>query len=88
MKENGLVSAYGRKRFKVYPGAVNEANVPNVVARGFGGRSASLGLPGWHLNLLRPYALVRPFFRIILQMRLRLAVMPSRESAALILRAP
>ena len=39
MKENGLVSAYGRKRFKVHPGAVNEADVPNVVARGFGGRA-------------------------------------------------
>ena len=34
MRENGLVSAYGRKRFKVHPGAVNEADVPNVVARG------------------------------------------------------
>ena len=39
MRENGLVSAYGRKRFKVHPGAVNEADVPNVVARGFGGRA-------------------------------------------------
>ena len=39
MRENGLVSAYGRKRFKVHPGAANEANVPNVVARGFGGRA-------------------------------------------------
>lgn len=39
MRENGPVSAYGRKRFKVHPGAVNEADVPNVVARGFGGRA-------------------------------------------------
>ncbi len=39
MRENGLVGAYGRKRFKVYPRAVNEADVPNVVARGFGGRA-------------------------------------------------
>lgn len=39
MRENGLASAYGRKRFKVHPGAVNEADVPNVVARGFGGRA-------------------------------------------------
>ena len=39
MRENGPVGAYGRKRFKVYPGAVNEADVPNVVARGFGGRA-------------------------------------------------
>ena len=39
MRENGLVSAYGRKRFKVHPRAVNEAVVPNVVARGFGGRA-------------------------------------------------
>ena len=39
MRENGLVSAYARKRFKVHPGAVNEADVPNVVARGFGGRA-------------------------------------------------
>ena len=36
---NGLVDAYGRKRFKVHPGAVNEADVPNVAARGFGGRA-------------------------------------------------
>lgn len=40
MRENGLVSACGRKRFTVHPGAVNEADVPNVVARGFGGRAA------------------------------------------------
>lgn len=39
MRENGLASAYGRKRFKVHPGAVNEADVPNIVARGFGGRA-------------------------------------------------
>ena len=39
MRENGPVGAYGRKRFKVHPGAVNEADVPNVVARGFGGRA-------------------------------------------------
>ena len=32
MRENGLASAYGRKRFKVHPGAVNEADVPNIVA--------------------------------------------------------
>lgn len=28
-----------QKRFKVYPGAVNEADAPNAVARGFGGRA-------------------------------------------------
>ena len=39
MRENGLAGTYGRKRFKVHPGAVNEADVPNVVARGFGGRA-------------------------------------------------
>ena len=39
MRENGLASAYGRKRFRVHPGAVNGADVPNVVARGFGGRA-------------------------------------------------
>ena len=39
MRENGLVGAYGRKRSKVHPGAVNEADVPNVVARGLGGRA-------------------------------------------------
>lgn len=39
MRENGLAGAYCRKRFKVRPGAVNEADVPNVVARGFGGRA-------------------------------------------------
>ena len=37
--ENGPAGAYGGKRFKVHPGAVNEADVPNVVARGFGGRA-------------------------------------------------
>lgn len=37
--ENGPASAYGGKRFKVHPGAVNEADVPSVVARGFGGRA-------------------------------------------------
>lgn len=39
MRENGLAGAYGRKRFKVHPGAANEADVPGVVARGFGGRA-------------------------------------------------
>lgn len=39
MRENGLAGAYGRKGFKVHPGAVNEADVQNVVARGFGGRA-------------------------------------------------
>lgn len=39
MGENGLAGAYGRKRFKVHPGAVNEADVPNVIVRGFGGRA-------------------------------------------------
>ncbi|WP_343007203.1 IS3 family transposase [Collinsella aerofaciens] len=39
MRENGLAGTYGRKRFKVHPGAVNVADVPNVVARGFGGRA-------------------------------------------------
>ena len=39
MRENGPAGAYGRKKFKVHPGAVNEADVSNVVARGFGGRA-------------------------------------------------
>lgn len=39
MRENGLAGAYGRKGFKVHPGAVNEADVSNVVARGFIGRA-------------------------------------------------
>ena len=39
MRENGPVGAYARKRSKVHPGAVNEADVPNVVARGLGGRA-------------------------------------------------
>lgn len=39
MRENGLAGAYGRKGFKVHPGAVNEADVSNVVARGFVGRA-------------------------------------------------
>lgn len=39
MRENGLVSAYGGKRSRVRPGAADGADVPNVVARGFGGRA-------------------------------------------------
>ena len=39
MRENGLAGAYARKRFKVHPGAVNEADAPNLAARGFGGRA-------------------------------------------------
>lgn len=39
MRENGLASAYARKRSKVHPGAVNEADAPSVVARGLGGRA-------------------------------------------------
>ncbi len=37
MRENGLASAYGRKKFKCHPGKPNEADLPNVVARRFGG---------------------------------------------------
>ncbi len=37
--ENGPVGAYGGKRFEVHPGAVSEADVPNAVACGFGGRA-------------------------------------------------
>ena len=37
--ENGPGGACGGKRFKVRPGAADEADVPNVVARGFGGRA-------------------------------------------------
>lgn len=39
MRENGLSSAYGRKRFKVHPDKPNEADAPNIVARGFRGRA-------------------------------------------------
>lgn len=39
MRDNGLASAYGRKKFKCHPGRPNEAELPNVVARQFGGRS-------------------------------------------------
>lgn len=39
MRENGLSSAYGRKKFKVHPGKPNEADAPNIVARGFRGRA-------------------------------------------------
>ena len=39
MRENGLSSAYGRKRFKAHPGKPNEADLPNLVAREFGGRA-------------------------------------------------
>ena len=53
MRENGLVGAYGRKRSKVHPGAVNEADVPNVVARGLGGRA-----PRTHICGARTYVRV------------------------------
>lgn len=36
---NGLVSAYGSKRFKRHRDVPNGADVPNVVARRFGGRA-------------------------------------------------
>lgn len=39
MRENGLVSAYGRKRFKRHRDVPNGADVPNVAARRFGGRA-------------------------------------------------
>ena len=38
MRENGLSSAYGKKRYKAHPGKANEADLPNIVARGFRGR--------------------------------------------------
>lgn len=38
MRENGLAGAYGRKKLKCHPGRSNEADLPNVVARQFGGR--------------------------------------------------
>lgn len=37
MRENGLVSAYGRKRLKCHRDVPNGADVPSVVARRFGG---------------------------------------------------
>lgn len=39
MRENGPVGVYGRKRLKAHPGAADEADVPNAVARGLGGRA-------------------------------------------------
>lgn len=48
MRENGLVSAYGRKRFKCHRGRSNGADVPNVAARHFGGRA-----PRTHLTHVR-----------------------------------
>ena len=38
MRENGLAGAYGRKKLECHPGRSNEADLPNVVARQFGGR--------------------------------------------------
>ena len=37
MRENGLSSAYGRKRLKAHPGKPNEAEPPNVLDRSFDG---------------------------------------------------
>lgn len=48
MRENGLVSAYGRKRFKRHRDVPNGADVPNVAARRFGGRA-----PRTHLTYVR-----------------------------------
>lgn len=39
MRENGLSSAYGKKRSKAHPGKPNEAELPNLVAREFNGRA-------------------------------------------------
>lgn len=39
MRKNGPTSAYGRKRFKCHPGRPNEADLPNVIAREFGGHA-------------------------------------------------
>ena len=57
MRENGPVGAYGGKRSRVHPGAVNEADVPNVVARGFGGRA-----PRTHICSDLTYVRVGVFF--------------------------
>ena len=37
MRENGLSSAYGRKRFEAHPGKPSEAELPNVLDRSFDG---------------------------------------------------
>ena len=39
MRENGLSSAYGRKRFKAHPGKPNEAEPPNAPDRSFDGHA-------------------------------------------------
>ena len=39
MRENGLSSAYGGKRFKAHPGKPNEAELPNVLDRSFDGHA-------------------------------------------------
>lgn len=39
MRENGLSSAYGRRRFKARPGKPNEAELPSVLGRPFDGRA-------------------------------------------------
>ena len=39
MREDGLSSAYGSKRFKTHPGSPNEADLPNVLDRPLGGRA-------------------------------------------------
>jgi putative transposase len=39
MKENGLVSAYAKSKFRPHPAKVNEADVPNVVGRRFDGHA-------------------------------------------------
>ena len=37
MRESGLSSAYGRKRFEAHPGKPNEAELPNALDRSFDG---------------------------------------------------
>ena len=39
MRENGLSSAYGSKRFKAHPGSPNETDLPNVLDRSFDGHA-------------------------------------------------
>lgn len=39
MRESGLSSAYGRKRFRAHPGKPNEAELPNALDRSFDGHA-------------------------------------------------
>lgn len=46
MRENGLVSAYARAKYRPHGGKANEADLPNIVNRGFDGHEPRTHIAG------------------------------------------